>query len=384
MIPPALSERKAMSSIAKNRRAFAGGLAAIATAITLASAGASYSINLQSFADWPPVAARVFAFLATAGTEATFALLLFGVSAALSGALEKALAVAGLAALVLVMAVNFTTHRLVVTGGALSPWQAGWLSYAGSGVLFGILALVVALSLASHEARERRLARDIEFYRKQRRSNGGAKRWRVPPLASISTPAARPSLKPFAVSYNCRQLRQLHQRRPPDGLPPAPAAALRSRFGGGSGWHCRPSAPPRGGRKLHHPGRFSASDFRHRSAFSATPRPATRSKARPAPLVTEDGLEVFADPESLHAMAAAGMLRVHKHGSGEYRGRYLALRPAGGRGDKRPMLASGKPEKLRAYLAGHGVRLCLTHQRAGLVACPECSTRKRRREARAT
>ena len=167
------------SSTAKNRRVFAVGLATIATAITLASAGASYAINLQSFSDWPPTAARVFALMATAGIEACFILLLYGISNALSGSLEKGLAVAGLAALVVIMSVNFTVHRETVTGAPLASWEVAWSNYAGSVVLFGILALVVALSLSSHEARERRLVRDIEFLSKEK-----ALEWRREALES--------------------------------------------------------------------------------------------------------------------------------------------------------------------------------------------------------
>jgi hypothetical protein len=201
---------KPMSSTAKNRRAFALGLAVIATAITLASAGASYSINLQSFADWPPHAARVFAVLATVGIEATFALLLYGVANALSGSVEKGLALVGLAALVAIMAVNFSVHRQSVTGAPLASWEVAWTQYAGSVVLFGILALVVALSLASHEARERRLARDIEFISRQK-----ALEWRREALESPALSEYLEGSRP-AVYESVR--RQLH-------LPTTPAPA---------------------------------------------------------------------------------------------------------------------------------------------------------------
>lgn len=114
-------------------------------------------------------------------------------------------------------------------------------------------------------------------------------------------------------------------------------------------------------------------------AVSATRR---SPSSRPAPKVAEVGLEVFTDPEHLRGLAAGGALRVHRHGSGQYRGEYLCLRPAGGRGEKRPMLASGRPAKLRAYLSGIGVRLCLVHQRASLAACPDCRSARKGREAR--
>jgi hypothetical protein len=117
--------------------------------------------------------------MATAGIEACFILLLYGISNALSGSLEKGLAVAGLAALVVIMSVNFTVHRETVTGAPLASWEVAWSNYAGSVVLFGILALVVALSLSSHEARERRLVRDIEFLSKEK-----ALEWRREALES--------------------------------------------------------------------------------------------------------------------------------------------------------------------------------------------------------
>ena len=117
---------------------------------------------------------------------------------------------------------------------------------------------------------------------------------------------------------------------------------------------------------------------------SATGKRSHRSRTpRPSPKVAEIGLEVFADVNQLRTLAASGALRVHRHGSGLYRGEYLCLRPAGGRGEKRPMLASGRPLKLRSYLLGVGINLCLVHRQARLTRCPDCHRKpKKGREER--
>lgn len=94
------------------------------------------------------------------------------------------------------------------------------------------------------------------------------------------------------------------------------------------------------------------------------------------PLVAEPGLEVFITADELQALARGGKIRVHKHGSGKYRGHYLCLRPAGKRTDKRPMLASGRPHKLRDYLSSLGIRLCLTHR--AIDPCADCAKSKRK------
>lgn len=113
--------------------------------------------------------------------------------------------------------------------------------------------------------------------------------------------------------------------------------------------------------------------------ISATAK--TKIPPRPA-LVAENGVEVFVSPEELQSLAGGGNLRVHKHGSGQYRGQYLCLRPAGKRTDKRPMLASGRPAKLRSYLAGLGIKLCLTHRE--IAPCAGCAKRKRTASSKAS
>ena len=94
------------------------------------------------------------------------------------------------------------------------------------------------------------------------------------------------------------------------------------------------------------------------------------------PLVAEPGLEVFISADELKTLARGGKIRVHRHGSGKYRGQYLCLRPSGRRTDKRPMLASGRPYKLRDYLSSLGIRLCLSHR--AIDPCPGCSKSKRK------
>lgn len=102
------------------------------------------------------------------------------------------------------------------------------------------------------------------------------------------------------------------------------------------------------------------------------------TKKKPAPLVAENDLQIFASDDDIKSIAGGGNLRIHKHGSGKYRGQYLCLRPAGSRTDKRPMLASGRPAKLKAYLEGLGVRICTRHRQ--VAPCSGC--RKARKGGR--
>lgn len=86
-----------------------------------------------------------------------------------------------------------------------------------------------------------------------------------------------------------------------------------------------------------------------------------------------ENLKVFVSDDDLAALIAAGLVRVHQHGSGKYRGEYLFLRRAGGRKEKRPVLASGRPEKLAEYLRGLGVHLCAPCRSVTMGAvCSSC------------
>jgi hypothetical protein len=47
------------------------------------------------------------------------------------------------------------------------------------------------------------------------------------------------------------------------------------------------------------------------------------------------------------------------------------------------MLASGRPLKLRSYLLGVGIKLCVAHRHASLTNCPDCHQKpKKGREER--
>ncbi len=67
-----------------------------------------------------------------------------------------------------------------------------------------------------------------------------------------------------------------------------------------------------------------------------------------------DGVRMAVTPSHLTRLVAAGEVRIHRHGSGVYRGRYLALRRTDG---KREILATGRPEPLAAKLASMGIAL---------------------------
>jgi hypothetical protein len=146
----------------KRRKVFFIGISLLATAITLASASATYTINMRSFADWKTLGS-ILAVLATAGVEATFALTLFGVAYALVGWVEKGLAAALLFGTIFAMATNYTVHHKVITHAPLTDWQIDYIQWAGPLSIFGILLLIVGIVVFNHDARERRLEREISF-----------------------------------------------------------------------------------------------------------------------------------------------------------------------------------------------------------------------------
>src|SRR5262245_55411078 len=148
--------------IEKRRKLFFVGISLLATAITLASFGATYAINTKSFADWGRFGG-FFALLASLGLEATFALTLYGVSYALVGGTEKGIGAALLLGSVIVMATNYTVHHERIIGARLSAWQVDYIQWAGPLSLFGILLLIVGIVVFNHDAQERRLEREVTF-----------------------------------------------------------------------------------------------------------------------------------------------------------------------------------------------------------------------------
>jgi hypothetical protein len=148
--------------IERKRQYFFVGISALATAITLASASATYAINQKSFADWKNWG-DVLAFFATAGVEATFALTLYGVTYALTGPTEKRIGVALLLGTVAVMAANYVTHHMVTTRARLSDWQIDYIQWIGPLSLFGILLLIVGIIVFNHDAKKRIQEREFTY-----------------------------------------------------------------------------------------------------------------------------------------------------------------------------------------------------------------------------
>lgn len=217
-----------MNNSKQHRQFFAFGLSAIATAITLASASATYSTNLESFADWGSYTSRLFAGLTTFGIEAMFALIMYGIAYALTGALEKALGVLTLLFLLGVMATNFTIHRQLVKGIALSPWQQSYYEWIGSAVLFLIVLIIIGFTAVSYEARERRLSRDIEFLSRKK-----ALEWKKESLESEELGDYLESSKPAVFEQVKRTLQLPARSQAPDARPVA-GFARYARRGEGS------------------------------------------------------------------------------------------------------------------------------------------------------
>lgn len=152
----------------KHRKQFAVGLAVIGGFIALASISSTYSINLESFQDWGPKAARVLAVFASAGIEAMFCLVIYAIGYALVGFWEKVLGIAALAFLLFTMATNYVIHRQIVKGIHLSSWQQDYYDWTGALSLFGVLLLIVLFGAASYEAQERRQRREIDSLMQRR------------------------------------------------------------------------------------------------------------------------------------------------------------------------------------------------------------------------
>jgi hypothetical protein len=148
--------------IEKRRKYFFIGVSLLATAITMASFGATYAINMKSFADWKWLG-WLFALLASIGLEATFALTLYGVAYALVGGAEKGIGAALLLGAITVMGMNYITHHAVITRVRLTPLQVAYVQWIGPLSLFGILILIVGIIVFNHDAKKRTQDREFTY-----------------------------------------------------------------------------------------------------------------------------------------------------------------------------------------------------------------------------
>ena len=149
------------------RKNFAVIVSVVIVCLTMVSLVASYSVYLESFIDWAPALARVFAILVTVGVEVAFGVLVYGMMKALLGG-EIPVAGFGAAVLLVVMCVNFVVHSNVARHIPLEPWQQEYRNWIGLIVPFFTIALFIVLSWVSPEAKERRQQRRMAFIGKQR------------------------------------------------------------------------------------------------------------------------------------------------------------------------------------------------------------------------
>jgi cell division protein FtsL len=153
--------------IEKRRKLFFVCISILATAITLVSASATYTINKASFADWKELE-EILAICATAGIEATFAVTLYGVTYALTGQTEKRIGYLLLAGTIAVMATNYVIHHKLITHSRLSEWQTDYIQGVGPLSLFVILLLIVGIIIFNHDAKKRLLDREYAFAAERR------------------------------------------------------------------------------------------------------------------------------------------------------------------------------------------------------------------------
>lgn len=149
------------------RKNFAVIVSVVIVCLTLVSLVASCSVYLESFVDWSPGLARIFAVLVTIGVEVAFGVLIYGMMKVLLGG-EIPVAGFGAAVLLLVMCVNFIVHSNVARHIPLEPWQEEYRNWVGLVVPFFTIALFIVLSWVSPEAKERRQERRMAFVGKQR------------------------------------------------------------------------------------------------------------------------------------------------------------------------------------------------------------------------
>lgn len=200
--------------IEKRRKYFFVGISLLATAITLASFGATYAINKQSFSDWGGFG-RAFTLLASIGIEVTFALTLFGVAYALVGLIEKGIGAALLLGTIFIMATNYIVHHKMITGVPLTGWHVDYIEWAGPLSIFGILLLIVGIVVFNHDAQERRLDREYEFAARRK-----VLEWREEQLNSTEFGAHMEKYRPRIFEDAGRAL----------GLPALPAARQKPGF----------------------------------------------------------------------------------------------------------------------------------------------------------
>jgi hypothetical protein len=149
----------------KARKAVVYGGAVIMLAITVLSCVSSFMIYVDGFRDMPFVFQQTLALFAVLVVEGAFIWLVFGFTRAFSSALERLIAIAGIALIVAVMLFNLVTHFMMAKNVELHRYQQTWVEWGAVTVFIAVLIIVLLITLADPIARLIRL--ELRYQGKQ-------------------------------------------------------------------------------------------------------------------------------------------------------------------------------------------------------------------------
>lgn len=120
----------------------------ILIAITALSCVSSFLIYRSGFGDMPYIFQQALALFAVVVVEGAFVWLVYGYTQAFSSAMERGVALLGMAFLVAVMLINLITHFMIAKGITLSPFQMEWIDWGAVTVFIAVLLIVLLITLA--------------------------------------------------------------------------------------------------------------------------------------------------------------------------------------------------------------------------------------------
>lgn len=157
----------------KARKAIVFGGAVIMLAITVLSCVSSFMIYVDGFRDMPFLFQQFLAFFAVLVVEGCFIWLVFGFTRAFSSALERLIAITGIALIVGVMLFNLVTHFMMAKNVSLHRYQVVWVEWGAVTVFIAVLIIVLCITLADPISRLMRL--ELRYVGKQQETILSAK-----------------------------------------------------------------------------------------------------------------------------------------------------------------------------------------------------------------
>lgn len=127
------------------------------SAITILSCVSSFAIYRQGFADFPAWVQNALGLVAVLVVEGAFVWLVFGYTRAFASAMERLIALGGIAFVVGAMLLNIATHFMQAKQVPLADFQVDWVDYGAVFTFIAVLLLVLAITLADPVVRLLRL-----------------------------------------------------------------------------------------------------------------------------------------------------------------------------------------------------------------------------------